>query len=100
MSSEHNPHYFIYVIYIYTLIHCSNGYNILLHGLGSKRTLLEDFRRSELKDLDHVVVNGYFPSLTIKHVSVYTLSHLELNMISLCHRMSVIYIKMAGGSTN
>lgn len=82
---------------MFTLIHCSNGYNILLHGLGSKRTLLEDFRRSELKDLDHVVVNGYFPSLTIKHVSVYTLTNLELNMISLCQRMSVIYIKMAGG---
>lgn len=82
---------------MYSLIHCSNGYNILLHGLGSKRTLLEDFRRSELKDLDHVVVNGYFPSLTIKHVSVYTLTNLELNMISLCQRMSVIYIKMAGG---
>lgn len=82
---------------MFTFIHCSNGYNILLHGLGSKRTLLEDFRRSELKDLDHVVVNGYFPSLTIKHVSVYTLTNLELNMISLCQRMSVIYIKMAGG---
>ena len=32
---------------------------------------MDDFRKSELKDLDHVVVNGYFPSLTIKHVSPY-----------------------------
>ena len=53
----------------FDLFLCSNGYNILLHGLGSKRTLMDDFRKSELKDLDHVVVNGYFPSLTIKHVS-------------------------------
>ncbi|XP_056009143.1 origin recognition complex subunit 2-like isoform X3 [Ostrea edulis] len=50
------------------MFHICNGYNILLHGLGSKRTLMEDFRKSELKDLDQVVVNGYFPSLTIKHI--------------------------------
>ncbi|XP_062616415.1 origin recognition complex subunit 2-like, partial [Saccostrea cucullata] len=50
------------------MFHMCNGYNILLHGLGSKRTLIEDFRRSELKDVDHIVVNGYFPSLTIKHI--------------------------------
>lgn len=45
-----------------------NSFNILLHGLGSKRTLLEDFRKTMLSDLSHVVVNGYFPSLTVKHI--------------------------------
>ena len=45
-------------------------HGILLHGLGSKRTLLEDFRKTMLSDLSQVVVNGYFPSLTIKHVSI------------------------------
>ena len=48
----------------------SHGYNLLLHGLGSKRHLLEDFRRTKLKDFSHVVVNGYFPSMTVKSVSV------------------------------
>ncbi|ELU00612.1 hypothetical protein CAPTEDRAFT_126602, partial [Capitella teleta] len=46
---------------------CS-GFNLLLYGVGSKRNLLEDFRLTLLKDLTHVVVNGYFPSLTIKSV--------------------------------
>ncbi|XP_050405379.2 origin recognition complex subunit 2 [Patella vulgata] len=46
-----------------------NGFNVLLYGLGSKRALLEEFRKSHIADFNHVVVNGYFPSLTIKHVS-------------------------------
>lgn len=49
----------------------SSGFNLLLYGVGSKRNLLEDFRLTLLKDLTHVVVNGYFPSLTIKSVSCY-----------------------------
>ncbi|CAG5125072.1 unnamed protein product, partial [Candidula unifasciata] len=44
------------------------GYNILLHGLGSKRTLLEKFREEHLGKFSHLVINGYFPSLTVKHV--------------------------------
>ncbi|OWF46942.1 origin recognition complex subunit 2-like [Mizuhopecten yessoensis] len=44
------------------------GFNMLLYGLGSKRTLLEDFRKTHLLELSHLVVNGYFPSLTIKHI--------------------------------
>ncbi|XP_033749158.1 origin recognition complex subunit 2-like [Pecten maximus] len=44
------------------------GFNMLLYGLGSKRTLLEDFRKTHLSELSHLVVNGYFPSLTIKHI--------------------------------
>ena len=51
------------------LFYFSNGFNILLYGLGSKRNLIEDFRTTMLKDFSHVVVNGYFPSLTVKHVS-------------------------------
>ncbi|ESO93490.1 hypothetical protein LOTGIDRAFT_161593 [Lottia gigantea] len=45
-----------------------NGFNILLYGLGSKRALLEEFRKSHLVEFNHIVVNGYFPSLTIKHI--------------------------------
>ncbi|XP_041372007.1 origin recognition complex subunit 2-like isoform X2 [Gigantopelta aegis] len=44
------------------------GFNILLYGLGSKRGFLEEFRKTFLRDYSHVVVNGYFPSLTIKHI--------------------------------
>uniref|UniRef100_A0A8D0GA45 Origin recognition complex subunit 2 n=1 Tax=Sphenodon punctatus TaxID=8508 RepID=A0A8D0GA45_SPHPU len=44
------------------------GFNIVLYGLGSKRDLLEKFRTSLLQDSIHVVVNGFFPSITVKSV--------------------------------
>lgn len=46
-----------------------NNFNLLLYGLGSKRTVVNQFRREMLKDAVQVVVNGFFPSLTIKNVS-------------------------------
>lgn len=42
----------------------------MLYGLGSKHDLLEKFRTSMLQDSVHLVVNGYFPSITVKSVSV------------------------------
>lgn len=48
----------------------SLGFNIVLYGLGSKHDLLEKFRTSMLQDSVHLVVNGYFPSITVKSVSV------------------------------
>uniref|UniRef100_A0A671MMI1 Origin recognition complex subunit 2 n=1 Tax=Sinocyclocheilus anshuiensis TaxID=1608454 RepID=A0A671MMI1_9TELE len=44
------------------------GFNILIYGLGSKKLLLEKFRTSMLCDYDHVVVNGFFPSMTLKSI--------------------------------
>ncbi|XP_071604017.1 origin recognition complex subunit 2 [Heliangelus exortis] len=44
------------------------GFNIVLYGLGSKRELLEKFRASVLLDVVHLVVNGYFPSITVKSI--------------------------------
>lgn len=46
----------------------SRGFNILLYGLGSKRHLLESFRSEYLTEFYHVVINGFFPSLTIRHI--------------------------------
>ncbi|XP_064606840.1 origin recognition complex subunit 2-like isoform X2 [Liolophura sinensis] len=45
-----------------------NGFNLLLYGLGSKRSLMEEFRVKILHDFTHLVVNGYFPSLTMKQI--------------------------------
>lgn len=42
---------------------------MLLYGLGSKKALLEDFRVSRLSQEIHLVVNGFFPSITLKSVS-------------------------------
>ncbi|XP_063067890.1 origin recognition complex subunit 2 isoform X2 [Engraulis encrasicolus] len=44
------------------------GFNMLLYGLGSKKLLLERFRSSMLSDSLHLVVNGFFPSITLKAI--------------------------------
>ncbi|NXI73986.1 ORC2 protein, partial [Anseranas semipalmata] len=44
------------------------GFNIVLYGLGSKHDLLEKFRTSMLQDSVHLVVNGYFPSITVRSI--------------------------------
>lgn len=44
------------------------GYSVLLHGLGSKRNLLQDFHKKKLSDQHVIVVNGFFPDLTVKDI--------------------------------
>ena len=56
--------------FLFFLVFFRNGFNILLYGLGSKRVLLDQFRSSKLSSYIQIVVNGYFPSLTIKSVSL------------------------------
>lgn len=46
----------------------NEGFNILLYGLGSKRQLLQSFHRDVLSKQTVLVVNGFFPSLTLKDV--------------------------------
>lgn len=46
------------------------GFNIVLYGLGSKRDLLEKFRTTMLQDSIHVVINGFFPGISVKSVSL------------------------------
>ncbi|KAH8553853.1 origin recognition complex subunit 2-domain-containing protein [Umbelopsis sp. PMI_123] len=43
-------------------------YNLLFYGYGSKRKLLTKFVQTYLTDGPLIVVNGYFPSITIKDV--------------------------------
>jgi origin recognition complex subunit 2 len=49
-----------------SLLH--RGYSIVTYGLGSKKSLIHDFQQELLSDKDCVVVNGYFPSLTLKSI--------------------------------
>ena len=44
------------------------GYTILLHGFGSKRNLLQAFHKEKLAEHHVIVINGFFPSLTIKDI--------------------------------
>lgn len=46
------------------------GFSVLVYGLGSKKALLEDFRVTHLAQDVHLVVNGFFPSITLKSVSM------------------------------
>ncbi|XP_028741641.1 origin recognition complex subunit 2 isoform X1 [Peromyscus leucopus] len=44
------------------------GFNIVLYGLGSKRDLLEKFRTTMLQESIHVVINGFFPGISVKSI--------------------------------
>ena len=55
-------------LYPYWLLQMRSGFNILLYGLGSKKKLMEDFCKKCLAKSCHLVVNGYFPGLTLKQV--------------------------------
>ncbi|XP_055007615.1 origin recognition complex subunit 2 isoform X2 [Boleophthalmus pectinirostris] len=44
------------------------GFSVLVYGLGSKKSLLEDFRTSQLSQEIHLVINGFFPSITLKSI--------------------------------
>lgn len=59
---------------------CRLGFSVLVYGLGSKKALLEDFRESHLSQEIHLVVNGFFPSITLKSVSIHT--HMKIFCIN------------------
>ncbi|XP_050432230.1 origin recognition complex subunit 2 [Adelges cooleyi] len=44
------------------------GFNLLLYGFGSKRQFIDDFRTSMLENEFILVINGFFPGLTIKEI--------------------------------
>lgn len=44
------------------------GFNLLLHGIGSKKRLIHLFAAQHLLDGPVYVVNGYFPGLSVKHI--------------------------------
>lgn len=65
------------------LLLMNEGYNILLYGLGSKRNLLQSFHSKMLADKPVIVVNGFFPTLTIKDIlEAITGDILDLNVHS------------------
>lgn len=44
------------------------GFNVILHGIGSKRNLLQTFHQECLAKQHVLVINGFFPSITIKDI--------------------------------
>lgn len=62
MNEDHHQHFSKWMLTF------NEGYSILLHGLGSKRNLMQSFHETVLLNQTVLVVNGFFPSLTIKDV--------------------------------
>lgn len=46
----------------------NENFNILLYGLGSKRDILQKFHAEFLQDVPVIVVNGFFPTLSVKNI--------------------------------
>lgn len=61
------------------------NFNILLYGLGSKRSILQDFQNDYLNSKSVVVINGFFPSLTLKEILDGIFDALELKETSVNH---------------
>lgn len=45
-----------------------SGFNLVFYGYGSKRNLLNEFAQSSLTNGPLIVVNGFFPSISIKDI--------------------------------
>ncbi|KAJ8920979.1 hypothetical protein NQ315_015774 [Exocentrus adspersus] len=61
--SETNESFFEKWLYL-----LNENFNILLYGLGSKRNILQSFQAKYLNSDPVIVVNGFFPSLSIKNI--------------------------------
>ncbi|KAG0254783.1 Origin recognition complex subunit 2 [Actinomortierella ambigua] len=46
----------------------SGGFNLLFYGYGSKRQLLNRFALTFLTDAPVIIVNGFFPTVTVKEI--------------------------------
>uniref|UniRef100_A0A8C2ZQK0 Origin recognition complex subunit 2 n=1 Tax=Cyclopterus lumpus TaxID=8103 RepID=A0A8C2ZQK0_CYCLU len=62
LHSKHRKHFSKWMLQLQL------GFSVLVYGLGSKKSLLEDFRVSHLAEEIHLVVNGFFPSITLKSI--------------------------------
>lgn len=46
----------------------SKGFNVILYGLGSKQLLINRFCQLKLAKIPLIIVNGFFPTLTVKDI--------------------------------
>lgn len=50
------------------MLKMSQGYNIIIYGLGSKQMLLHRFCERHMNDKPVIVINGFFPTITVKEI--------------------------------
>lgn len=65
------------------MIVLSKGFNVILYGLGSKQRLIHQFCQSELAHRPLMIVNGFFPTLTVKDI-LHTITTEILNVKMSC----------------
>uniref|UniRef100_A0A1E1W0T5 Origin recognition complex subunit 2 n=2 Tax=Pectinophora gossypiella TaxID=13191 RepID=A0A1E1W0T5_PECGO len=65
ISELNQSHKQLFDKWLYVL---SENFNIVLYGIGSKRSILQQFQVEKLQKFPCIVVNGFFPSLTIKSI--------------------------------
>lgn len=46
----------------------NQNFSIVLYGLGSKKSILSSFQKECLHDMPVIVINGFFPTLSIKNI--------------------------------
>src|SRR2546423_3109311 len=69
----------------------NHGYNILLFGYGSKRSLIEDFGREELaEEMSVLVINGYFPNLSLDTILTQILDHIAPKVSRTSDKLRII----------
>lgn len=66
------------------------GYTVLLYGVGSKRCLINDFHKN-ISYHPSLIINGFFPSLTTKDVSLQNRIKICLNDIIIKNNMICIF---------
>lgn len=62
MNEEYKSHFSKWIFIL------NEGFNIVMYGLGSKRNLLNTFHKEILHDKPVIVINGFFPSLSLKEI--------------------------------
>jgi origin recognition complex subunit 2 len=68
-----------------------NGYNVILFGYGSKRSLIEEFGREELADdMSVLVINGYIPSISLDSILTQILAHIAPDLPSTGDKLHLV----------
>lgn len=74
------------------MLDMSQGYNIIIYGVGSKQILLHKFCERHMADRPVMVINGFFPTITMKEIlqmiksdmlEVNTITHNEHEIVDL-----------------
>lgn len=61
------------------MLEMSKGYNIIVYGVGSKQMLLHKFCEMHMADKPVLIINGFFPTITIKEI-IQTIKNHVLNI--------------------